>query len=149
MWSEFRAFIARGSAFDLAVGIIIGAAFTSVVNSLVEDILMPPLGMLTGGVDLEELYINLSGGTFASRAEAEAAGATTIDYGLFIGNVISFLLVAFAVFLLVRAYTRWRRAEAEAPPPPTEQNCPFCRLEIPIDASRCGFCTSQLDPSSV
>lgn len=149
MWSEFRAFIARGSAFDLAVGIIIGAAFTSVVNSLVQDILMPPLGVLTGGVDLEELYINLSGETFASRVEAEAAGAATIDYGLFIGNVISFLLVAFAVFLLIKGYTRWWRVEAEAPPPPSEKNCPFCRLVIPIEANRCGFCTSQLDPTSV
>lgn len=144
MWNEFKAFIARGSVFDLAVGIVIGAAFTSVVGSFVEDVLMPPLGLLLGGVDFTELYVNLGREAFPSRVAAEAAGAPTIDYGIFINNVISFLIVAFAVFLLVRSYNRIRTMPENAPPAPTEQDCPFCRMRIPLHASRCGHCTSEL-----
>lgn len=144
MWAEFKNFVAKGNVFDLAVGIVIGAAFTSVVNSFVQDILMPPLGLLTGGVDFTELYINLSGEAYASRVEAETAGAATIDYGVFIANVISFVLVAFALFVFVKGYNRMRRMEENAPPSPSEKSCDYCRMRIPVDATRCGHCTSQL-----
>jgi large conductance mechanosensitive channel len=144
MWNELKAFVARGSVFDLAVGIVIGAAFTSVVKSFVDDILMPPLGLLTGGVDFTELYINLGEEEFPSHAAAEAAGAPTIDYGIFINNIIAFLIVAFAVFLLVKGYNRMNTMEENAPPATTEQDCPFCRMRIPLEAARCGHCTSEL-----
>ena len=149
MWNEFRKFIARGNVLDMAVGIIVGAAFTTVVKSLVDDILMPPIGRLTGGVDFSDLYINLSGGEYASLAEAREAGAATINYGLFLNNLVSFLIVATVVFMLVRSYNRLleavARKEAEdAPPPPSEKECPFCRLSIPVAATRCGYCTSEL-----
>lgn len=146
---EFRTFIARGNVLDMAVGIIIGAAFTTVVRSLVDDIIMPPIGGLTGGVDLSDLYFNLSGGEYANLAEAKAAGAVTINYGLFLNNVLSFLIVAAAVFLLVRAYNRFLDAvsapkEGEAETGPAEKECPYCRLLIPGGAVRCGHCTSDL-----
>jgi large conductance mechanosensitive channel len=144
MWSEFRAFIARGNVFDLAVGIVIGAAFVSVVNSFVQDVLMPPLGLVLGGVDFAELYVNLGPEAFPSHAAAVEAGAPTINYGIFINNIISFLIVALAVFLLVRGYNRLRTMEENAPPAPSEKDCPFCRMRIPLDAGRCGHCTSQL-----
>lgn len=142
MLNEFKKFISRGNVIDLAVGIVIGAAFTSVVNSFVNDILMPPIGLLSGGVDFSNLYLNLSGGEYASLADAQAAGAATLNYGMFINNVISFLIVAFAVFILVQAYNRMR--EQPAPPAPSEKNCPFCQMSIPIAAVRCGHCTSEL-----
>ncbi|HET7321602.1 MAG TPA: large conductance mechanosensitive channel protein MscL [Longimicrobiaceae bacterium] len=144
MRSEFRKFIARGNMIDLAVGIVIGAAFTSVVKSLVDDILMPPVGLLTGGVDFSNLYVNLSGGSYASLAEAQKAGAATINYGLFINNVISFLIVVLAVFMVVQAYNRVRTLEESAPPTPTEKDCPFCQMRVPLAATRCGHCTSEL-----
>ncbi len=147
MLSEFRKFVARGNVLDMAVGIIIGAAFTTVVKSLVDDIIMPPIGRLTGGVDFANLYINLSGGSYASLAEAKDAGAATINYGLFLNNTISFLIVAFAVFMLVRNYNRFmeRGEKEEAPgPQPEARLCPQCRFEIPPEATRCGHCTTQL-----
>ena len=144
MWTEFREFIARGNVFDLAVGIVIGAAFASVVDSFVKDILMPPIGLLTGGVDFSDLFINLSGERYASLAEATEAGAATINYGIFINNVISFLLVAFAVFLLVRRYNELRRKTESEPAAPTEKECPHCRFKIPVGATRCAHCTSEL-----
>ncbi len=146
MLSEFRKFVARGNVLDMAVGIIIGAAFTTVVKSLVDDIIMPPIGRLTGGVDFSNLYVNLSGGTYGSLAEAKDAGAATINYGLFLNNTISFLIVAFVVFLLIRSYNRFmeRGAKEEAAPAPEPRLCPHCRLEIPGEATRCGHCTSQL-----
>ena len=142
MLNEFKKFIARGNVIDLAVGIVIGAAFTSVVNSFVNDILMPPIGVLSGGVDFSNLFVNLSGGEYASLAEARDAGAATLNYGLFINSLISFMIVAFAVFLLVQAYNRMR--EQPAAPAATEKNCPFCQMPIPIEAVRCGHCTSEL-----
>ncbi|MEW6613604.1 MAG: large conductance mechanosensitive channel protein MscL [Pseudomonadota bacterium] len=145
MLQEFRKFIARGNVIDLAVGIVIGAAFTSVVKSFVDDILMPPIGLLSGGVDFSNLFISLSGTHYASLAEAKRAGAATLNYGVFLNNVISFLIVAFAVFLLVQAYHRVRAREEAAPPAPTEKECPFCRLKIPLAASRCPHCTSTLE----
>ncbi|MDR0788543.1 MAG: large conductance mechanosensitive channel protein MscL [Gemmatimonadota bacterium] len=146
MFSEFRKFIARGNVIDLAVGIVIGAAFTSVVNSFVNDILMPPIGLLTGGVDFSNLFINLSSEHYPSVASAAAAGAPTLNYGAFINAVISFGIVAFAVFLLVQAYNRMR--EAPAPKNPREKNCPYCQLPIPTLATRCGHCTSMLEQSA-
>ena len=144
MLSEFRKFIVRGNVIDLAVGIVIGAAFTTVVKSFVDDILMPPIGRITGGVDFSNLFIDLSRGGYATLAEAREAGAATINYGLFLNNVIAFLIVAFAVFLLVRAYDRLRTLEEAAPPATTEKECPFCVMRIPRDATRCGHCTSEL-----
>ncbi len=144
MWTEFRKFIARGSVFDLAVGIVIGAAFTSVVNSFVNDILMPPIGMATGGVDFTNLFITLGEGEYASLAEAQEAGAATINYGLFLNSIIVFLIVAFAVFLLVRGYNRLREQQESVPAAPTDKECPFCRFTIPIGATRCAHCTSEL-----
>jgi len=118
MLQEFKEFISRGNVVDLAVGIIIGAAFTGIVNSLVNDILMPPVGFIMGGIDFSNYFINLSGGEYKSLAEAQAAGAATINYGKFINAVINFLIIAFAVFMLVRAINRLRRKEAAAPLPP-------------------------------
>jgi large conductance mechanosensitive channel len=118
MFAEFRQFIARGSVVDLAVGVIIGAAFTSVVNSLVKDIIMPPIGKLTGGIDFSNLFFVLGSGSYASLAEAQKAGAATINYGLFINTVISFLIVAFVIFILVKQVNRLHRQEAEAPTAP-------------------------------
>ncbi len=118
MWQEFKAFIARGNVIDLAVGIIMGAAFTAIVNSLVKDVIMPPIGVITGGVDFSELYINLSGGDYPSLAAATEAGAATINYGIFINTIINFLIVSLAVFILVKQINRFRRQEAEAPSAP-------------------------------
>jgi large conductance mechanosensitive channel len=144
MLKDFKQFIARGNVFDLAVGIVIGAAFTSVVNSLVNDVLMPPIGMATGGVDFTNLFVALDGEEYASLADAQAAGAATINYGLFINNLISFLIVAFAVFLLVKSYNRLRQQQESVPAAPTDKECPYCRFSIPVGASRCAHCTSEL-----
>lgn len=144
MLNDFRTFIARGNVLDLAVGIIIGAAFTTVVKSFVDDILMPPIGMLTGGADFSDLYVNLAREDYASRAAALEAGAPIVSYGVFINNLIAFLITAFAVFVLVRAYARMRVREAAAPPEPTEKDCPFCRSRIHVAAVRCPACTSEL-----
>jgi large conductance mechanosensitive channel len=142
--TDFRSFLARGNVMDLAVGIIIGAAFTTVVKSFVDDILMPPIGLLTGGADFSELYTNLGGQAYPSRAAAVEAGAPIMSYGVFINNVIAFLITAFAVYVIVRAYTRMRDRQALAPPEPTEKDCPFCVSRIPLAAVRCPACTSEL-----
>jgi large conductance mechanosensitive channel len=144
MLTEFRKFIARGSVFDLAVGIVIGAAFTSVVNSFVNDIMMPPIGMALGGVDFTNLFITLGPAEYESLAAAQEAGAATVNYGLFLNAIISFLIVAFAVFLLVRSYNRLRESEESMPAAPTDKECPFCRFTIPLGATRCAHCTSEL-----
>jgi large conductance mechanosensitive channel len=144
MLREFREFIARGNVVDLAVGVIIGAAFGKVVDSLVKDVLMPPLGALTGRVDFSEMFVNLSRGHYRTLAAAKAAGAPTLNYGLFINSLIQFLLVGFAVFVVVKWYNRLRRTDEVAPVDPTEQPCPFCMLKVPIGARRCGHCTSEL-----
>ena len=138
MGSEFKQFIARGNVFELAVGIVIGAAFATVVGSFVEDILMPPVGLLLGGVDFSDLYINLGRQEYTSLAEATAAGAPTINYGNFLNSVITFLIVAFAVFLLVKQYTRLAPAVA------ADKECPYCRSMVPTAAIRCSHCTSEL-----
>ena len=148
MFKEFREFAVKGNVVDMAVGIIIGGAFGTIVKSLVADVLMPPIGLLMGGVDFANLFIVLKagdgGGTFLSLADAKGAGAVTINYGLFINSVISFLIVAFAVFLVIRQINRLKREE---PPPtePTTKDCPHCFTEIPIKASRCPNFTSQVE----
>ncbi|MDP9349299.1 MAG: large conductance mechanosensitive channel protein MscL, partial [Gemmatimonadota bacterium] len=144
MYREFREFIARGNVFDLAVGIVIGGAFATVVKSFVDDVLMPPLGLLMGGVDFQDLFVSLSGQEYPSLAAAQEAGAPTVNYGLFINNVISFLIVMFAVFLLLRSYNRLREEKESVPAAPTDRECPFCRFKIPVAASRCAHCTSEL-----
>ena len=143
---EFREFAMRGSVVDMAVGIIIGAAFGAIVKSLVDDVLMPPIGLLLGQVDFSNLFAVLregaTAGPYASLAAAKAAGAVTVNYGLFINSIISFVIVAFAVFMLIRSLNRLRKAEAA--PPPATRDCPFCCTAIPVAATRCPNCTSQL-----
>jgi large conductance mechanosensitive channel len=141
MWQEFKAFIMRGSVVDLAVGIIIGAAFGRIVSSLVTDMLVPPIGLLLGRVDFSNLFLNLSSQPYATLAEAKAAGAATINYGLFLNTVIEFLIVALAVFLLIRLLNRLYQAP---PATPTTKACPYCIAVIPLAASRCPQCTSDL-----
>lgn len=140
MWKEFRQFAARGNVIDLAVGVIIGAAFGKVVSSLVSDVVMPPIGMAIGRVDFKNLYVSLNRQAYASLAEAQKAGAPTINYGVFFNTLIEFMIVAFVVFLLVRQINRL------SPAPPTEpsRECPHCASVIPLRARRCPFCTSEL-----
>jgi large conductance mechanosensitive channel len=148
MLKEFREFIMRGNVLDMAVGIVIGAAFTSIVTSLVNDVIMPPIGLLLGNVDFSNLFILLQEGDpvapYASLADAQAAGAVTINYGVFFNAVISFLIVAFVVFLLIRNVNRMQREEETPPTEPTTQECPYCKSTISIEAVRCAHCTSQL-----
>jgi large conductance mechanosensitive channel len=147
MFREFKEFAMRGNVLDLAVGIIIGGAFGTIVKSLVDDVIMPPVGLALGNVDFSDLFLLLKAGTkgmppYATLAEAQAAGAVTVNYGLFVNAVITFLLVALAVFLLVRTVNRLRAPEVAAAPATKE--CPFCRMAIPVAASRCPQCTSEL-----
>jgi large conductance mechanosensitive channel len=142
MIKEFKEFIMRGNVLDLAIGIIIGAAFGKIVTSFVNDILMPPIGMLLGGVDFSNLLISLDGQQYASLAAAQEAGAPTINYGLFLNNVIDFLIVAFAIFLVIRAINRLQRPKPAVAP--TTKECPYCLSAIPLKASRCPECTSDL-----
>jgi large conductance mechanosensitive channel len=144
MLKGFKEFALRGNVVDLAIGIIIGGAFGQIVTSFVNDILMPPIGLLLGNVDFSNLFINLSGGRFDSLAAAQEAGAATINYGLFISSVIDFLIVAFAIFLLVRQINRLQRREEEGPAEPTTKECPYCLSTIPLEATRCPHCTSEL-----
>ncbi len=143
MLKEFKEFAMRGSMLDLAVGIIIGAAFGKIVTSLVNDIIMPPIGLLLGKVDFSNLFINLSGKTYNTLSEAKAAGAATINYGLFLNTVIDFLIVAFVIFFIIRQINRLKRKQ-EAPPVTTRE-CPFCYSAIPIKAMRCPNCTSEFN----
>ncbi len=147
MLKEFKAFIMRGNVLDLAVGIIIGAAFGTIVKSLVDDVIMPPVGLALGDVDFTNLFLLLKEGAkaaapYASLADAKAAGAVTINYGVFINNLVTFLIVAFAVFLVIRAANRLRPPEAAAAP--NTRDCPYCHMPIPVAATRCPQCTSEL-----
>jgi large conductance mechanosensitive channel len=142
MFKEFKEFALKGNVIDLAVGIIIGAAFGKVVQSLVTDVLMPPIGMLAGKMDFSSLFINLSGKTFETLAEAKKAGAATLNYGLFINNIVDFTIMAFVVFLMVKQINRLKKAEPAAPAPETKE-CPFCLSNVPLKATRCPQCTSQ------
>jgi large conductance mechanosensitive channel len=144
MLKEFKEFAMRGNVLDMAVGIIIGAAFGKIITSFVADILMPPLGLLLGKVDFSGLFINLSGQQFPTLAAAKAAGAATMNYGLFINTVIDFVIVAFAIFLLIRQVNRFSRKPEAAPAAPTTKDCRFCATAIPMAAQRCPHCTSQL-----
>jgi len=148
MLKEFKEFAMRGNVVDMAVGIIIGAAFGTIVKSLVADILMPPIGLLLGNVDFTNLFIVLKSGAaagpYATLADANAAGAVTLNYGVFINTIISFIIVAFAIFILIRNLNRMKKKEVAAPAEPTTKNCPFCFTEIPIKATRCPHCTSEL-----
>ena len=145
MLKEFRAFVMRGNVLDLAVGVIIGAAFGKIVASFVEDILMPPLGLLLGRVDFSNLFINLSGAVYAILADAKKAGAPTLNYGLFLNNVVNFLIVAFAIFLLIQQVKRLQKQLEPAPAgPPTTKDCLYCLSTIPLKATRCPQCTSEL-----
>ena len=143
MLKEFKEFAMRGNVLDLAVGVVIGAAFGKIVASLVDDVLMPPLGRLLGHVDFSSLFINLSDKSFESLAAAKAAGAPTLNYGNFINTIINFIIVAFAIFLLVRTVNRWTAKPAPAAAP-TTKDCPQCAMPIPLAAKRCGHCTSQV-----
>lgn len=144
MLNEFRTFIIRGNMIDLAVGIVMGAAFTTVVNSFVNDLLMPPIGRLLGGVDFSSLFITLKGGPYPSLAAAKAAGAPTFNYGLFINSVINLLIVGFAVFILVKQVNRLHGPAPAAPV--TTKDCPACAMPIPLKARRCPHCTSEVAP---
>ena len=144
MWKEFREFAIKGNAVDLAIGVILGVAFGAIVTSLVNDVLMPPIGKALGGVDFSNLFVVLGDGTYPSLKAAKEAGAATINYGVFINAVINFLIVAFVLFMVVKALNRMKR-EAPAPAPaPTERECPQCATSIPIKAKRCPHCTSNL-----
>lgn len=150
MLKEFKEFAMRGNVVDMAVGIIIGAAFGSIIKSMVADIIMPPIGLFLGNVDFTDLFVTLragaeSPGPYATLAAAREAGAVTVNFGVFANEVISFLIVAFAVFLLVRSINRLKRQEEPAPAPaPTTKECPYCLTSIAIKATRCPACTSQL-----
>lgn len=142
MWKEFKKFAMKGNVLDLAVGVIIGGAFSKIVASLVNDIIMPIVGKLVGKVDFSNLYINLSGKEFSSLAEAKKAGVPTINYGLFINNIIDFLIIAFSIFIVIKQINRFRKKEDA---PITTKKCQYCYTEIPIEAKRCPHCTSILE----
>ena len=148
MFKEFREFAMRGNVMDMAVGIIIGAAFGAIVQSFVSDVLMPPLGLLLGHVDFSSLFVTLAAGQapgpYATLAAAQQAGAVTLNYGLFVNKLVTFLIVAWAIFLLIRVMNRLRRKQEAPPAEPTTKDCPFCFTAIPVKAVRCPHCTSDV-----
>jgi large conductance mechanosensitive channel len=149
MFKDFKEFAMRGSVVDMAVGIVIGAAFGTIVKSFVDDVLMPPIGLLLGNVDFSNLFITLkdgakAAGPYASLVAAKAAGAVTLNLGLFINTVISFVIIAFAVFLVIKGLNRLKKEEVAAPAEPTTKECPFCLSTIALKATRCPHCTSEL-----
>jgi len=144
VFKEFKEFAMRGSVLDLAVGVIIGAAFGKIVASLVDDVLMPPLGRLIGHVDFSNLFVSLNGTHYDTLLLAKAAGAPTLNYGNFINTFINFLIVAFAIFLVVRMVNRWMPKPVPPPPPVTTKDCPQCAMPIPVAAKKCGHCTSAV-----
>ncbi len=150
MWQDFKKFIARGNVMDLAVAVILGAAFLSVVQSLVKDVIMPPLGLLLGNMDLSSYFIVLHNGfrpgPYPTLAAAQRMGAVTLNYGMFINTIVSFLIVAFVVYLLIRSLQR-ARLSPEVPHETAKRPCPYCLSPIPTAAARCGFCTSEVEPA--
>lgn len=148
MVTEFKKFVMRGNVIDMAVGIIIGGAFTKIVNSMVADIMMPPLGLLLGKVDFSNWFVVIKQGTtagpYATMAEAQAAGATTLNLGLFLNAIISFIIVAFCIFLLIKAINKLNSPKEQAPIPVTTKKCPYCCSDIPVEATRCPHCTSEI-----
>ena len=149
MFKEFKKFVMRGSVLDLAVGVIIGAAFNAIVKSLVDDLLMPPIGLLLGQVDFGNLFLVLKvgdpSGPYVTLVDAQTAGAVTMNYGLFVNTVVSFVITAFAVFIVIQAVSRLKSQEEAPPPAPTDKECPYCFTKIPIKATRCPHCTSQVE----
>ncbi len=144
MLKEFKEFIMRGNVVDLAIAVVIGGAFGKIITSLVEDLLMPPIGLVLGNVDFSNLFLNLSGKDFPSVAAAKAAGAATLNYGMFFNHVINFLIVALAIFLLIKQINRMQKpAPAPAGAPPTK-DCPHCLSAVPLKATKCAHCTSEL-----
>lgn len=144
MLNEFKKFVMRGSVVDLAVGIVIGGAFGAIIASLVNDIIMPPIGMLLGKVNFANLFVALDGSSYESLEAAKAVGAATLNYGVFINTIINFLIVALAIFFVVKGVNKLSAKKAEAPAEPTTKDCPYCQTSIPIKATRCPHCTSQL-----
>jgi large conductance mechanosensitive channel len=147
MFKEFKEFIMRGNVMDLAIGIIIGAAFGKIITSFVSDILMPPIGLLLGKVDFTNLFINLASTRYETLKAAKEAGAPTLNYGVFLGTIVDFLIVAFVIFLVIKQVNRLRRTPEEAAPEVRE--CPFCLSTIPLNATRCAHCTSDLKTATV
>ncbi len=148
MFKEFKEFAMRGNVMDMAIGIVIGAAFSPIIASLVSDIIMPPIGLLLGGVDFSNLFITIkkgaTAGPFATLADAQKAGAVTMNYGVFINKIISFIIVAFAIFMVVKGMNSMKRKEEPAPAEPTMKDCSFCFTAIPVKAIRCPHCTADL-----
>lgn len=142
MWKEFKAFAMRGNVLDMAVGIIIGAAFGRIITSLVSDVIMPPIGLILGKVDFSSLFLNISGTSYPTLAGAKAAGAATINYGVFLNTILDFLIVALVIFLMVRQVNRWNKPAPAAAP--TTKDCPYCFSAIALKATRCPNCTSEL-----
>ncbi len=142
MLKEFKEFVMRGNVLDLAVAVVIGAAFGKIIASFVEDVLMPPIGLALGNVDFSNLFINLSGKDYPSVAAAKAAGAATLNYGIFLNMIINFLIIAFAIFILIKQISRMQKPAPAAAP--TTKDCPYCLSAIPIKATRCAHCTSEL-----
>ena len=140
MLKEFKEFVMRGNVLDLAVAVVIGAAFGKIIASLVDDIIMPPIGLALGNVDFANLFVNLSGKDYPSVAAAKAAGAATLNYGIFFNTIFSFLIIAFVIFLLIRSYSKMQKPAAA----PATKDCPYCFSAIPIKAIRCAHCTSEL-----
>ncbi len=143
MYKEFKEFIMRGNVFDMAVGIIIGGAFGKIINSLVSDIIMPPFGLILGKVNFKDLYINLSAQSYATLEEATKAGAPVLKYGLFINTILEFLIIATAIFFMIKAINKLSRQKEAPPPPPDTKDCPYCFSKISIKATRCPNCTSE------
>lgn len=146
MLREFREFVMRGNVVDMAVGIVIGTAFGRIVTSLVNDVIMPPIGLLLKGIDFASLFVALRGGPYPSLAAAKAAGAPTINYGAFVNTIIDFVILAFVIFLMIRQLNRMQRPQAAAPA--TSRECPYCLSAIPIKATRCAYCTAELRPAT-
>jgi len=148
MFKDFKEFIMRGNVIDMAVGIVIGAAFGVIIKSLVEDVIMPPIGLLLGNVDFTNLFLTLKegpvAGPYASLVDAKKAGAVTINYGMFINTIISFLIIAFTIFLVIRNINKLRREKEVPSPAPTTKECPYCLSAVAIKATRCAYCTSEL-----
>ena len=148
--AEFKEFVMRGNVLDMAVGVIIGGAFGTIVSSLVDDVIMPIITLITGGINFDNWFVALDGQAYKTLAAAKEAGASTLNYGVFITKVINFLIVAFCIFMMIKAFNKAsslaKKNEEPAPEAPTTKVCPFCKSEIPIDAVRCGFCTSVVDP---
>lgn len=145
MMEEFKKFALKGNMIDLAVGVIIGGAFNGIVSSLVNDVIMPVLSLFTGKLDFANWFIALDGNTYMTLAEAQEAGAATLNYGSFISGIINFVIMAFVVFMLVKAINKLKEKEAPAPAAPTTKKCPFCKSEIALDATKCPHCTSTLE----